>query len=273
MKIKSLEEEIKKLKYENITLRENILNQLIIIENLSGNSDRSTTNTPIIDKTKQKNDFNINNPDWKIAQSSKSSNKRQRESMDIHFETTNKFAPLLTENTDDFTKCSSTNIASANSKKSHPITLINHFKRKRRSNICVPENYIKNSTPVTIPGNGNHASISKNGRKILVVGDSHVKRIRRINFNKELRHGKAYFRSFSGATSKQLDHYIIPSLVDDKSDAVIIHVGTNDILYNVSYEVIAANIIKIGSNCKSHGVNDVFISSVLVKKKMHFSDV
>ena len=52
MKIKSLEKEIKKLKNENTTLRENILTQLKIIENLSKNNDRSTTNTPIIDKTK-----------------------------------------------------------------------------------------------------------------------------------------------------------------------------------------------------------------------------
>ena len=58
MKIKSLEEEIKKLKNENTTFRENILTQLKIIENVSGYNDRSTTNTSIIDKTKQKNDFN-----------------------------------------------------------------------------------------------------------------------------------------------------------------------------------------------------------------------
>ena len=133
---------------------------------------------------------------------------------------------MLTEDTDDITKCSSTNIASVNSKKSHPIKLISHFERKRRPDICVTENYIKNFTPVTIPGDSNYASISKNGRKTLVVGDSHVKRIRRIDFNKELRNGKTYFRSLSGATSKQLDHYIIPSLNDDKPDAVIIHVGT-----------------------------------------------
>ena len=60
-KIKSLEKEIKKLKNENTTLRENILTQLKIIENLSGNNDRNTTNTPIIDIIKQKNDFYINN--------------------------------------------------------------------------------------------------------------------------------------------------------------------------------------------------------------------
>ena len=223
-------------------MRENILTQLKIIESLSGNNDRSTTNTPIIDKTKQKNDFNINNSNWQIAHSSKSSNKRQRGSNDIHFETSNKFASLLTENTDDLTKCSSTNKGSANSKKSYPIKLVSHYERKRRPDICVTENYIKNFTPVTIPGNSNYASISKNGRKTLVVGDSHVKRIRRIDFNKEHRNGKTYFRSFSGATSKQLDHYIIPSLNDDKPDAI---------LNKASYEDIARNIIKIGSNCKS----------------------
>ena len=63
--------------------------------------------------------------------------------MGIHFETNNKFTPLLTENTDDVAKCSSTNIASANSQKSHPNKLIRHFERKRRPDICVTENYIK----------------------------------------------------------------------------------------------------------------------------------
>ena len=54
--------------------------------------------------------------------------------------------------------------------------------------------------------------------------------------------------------------------MDDKPDAVIIHVGTNDILTNANHEEIARNIIKTGLNCKNHGVNDVVISSVLVKK-------
>ena len=83
-KIKLLEEEIKKFKNESTTLTENILTQLKIIENLSGNNDRNTTNTPIIDKTKQKNDFKINNSNWKISYSSKSSSKRQSGSKDIH---------------------------------------------------------------------------------------------------------------------------------------------------------------------------------------------
>ena len=80
-------------------------------------------------------------------------------SKDIHFETSNKFAPLLKENTDNVTKCSSTNIASPNSKKSYPLNLISDFERKRRPDTCVTENYIKNFTPVTIHGNSSYASI------------------------------------------------------------------------------------------------------------------
>ena len=98
------------------------------------------------------------------------------------------------------------------------------------------------------------------------MGDNHVKWIRRNDFNKDLKQGKAIFRSFSGAKTKQFDHYILPSLVHDKSDAVIIHVGTNDILTNTNYEEIVRNIIKNGLNCKSYGVNDLAISSILVKK-------
>ena len=73
----------------------------------------------------------MNNSNWQITDSSESSNKNQRESMDIHFESSNKFALLLMENIDDVTKFSSTNITSAYSKKSHPTKLISHFERKQ----------------------------------------------------------------------------------------------------------------------------------------------
>ena len=54
--------------------------------------------------------------------------------------------------------------------------------------------------------------------------------------------------------------------MDDKPDAVIIHIGTNDILTNANHEEIARNVIKIGLNCKNYGVNDVVTPSILVKK-------
>ena len=210
-KIKSLEEEIRKFKNENNTLRENILIQLKIIKTLSGNNERKT-NIPIKNKTKKNNDFKTNNSNRQTTHSTKNSNKRQRGSIDIHFETSNKFAPLLMANIDDFTTCKLTNITSANSKKPHQKPLFSNNDKsvrcfeKKRPDGCVTRNYIKNLLPVTTPGNSNYASVSKNGRKILVIGDSHVERIRRIDFDKELRNAKAYFRSFSGVTSTQRDH-------------------------------------------------------------------
>ena len=64
-----------------------------------------------------------------------------------------------------------------------------------------------------------------------------------------------------------MNHYIAPSLVDDKPDAVIIHVGTNDVLNKLNHEDITRNIISIALSCRKYGVNDFAISSVLIKKK------
>ena len=104
----------------------------------------------------------------------------------------------------------------------------NAIKANKRSDICISEKYVKNFTPTIVPGNSTYSGITKHGRKICVVGDSLIKRIKRNDLNKELRHSKAFFRCFSGANAKQLRHYIIPTLTDDKPDAIVIHVGTND---------------------------------------------
>ena len=120
--------------------------------------------------------------------------------------------------------------------------------------ICTTQNYFQNYNPSTIPGYSSYATVSKFGKKVFVVGDSHVKGIKRLNFNKEFRSGKTFFRSFSGANSKQLNHYIIPTLVEDKPD-----VGINDILSNANDTELANGKINIGLDCKNHGVSKVFI--------------
>ena len=98
-----------------------------------------------------------------------------------------------------------TNILTSNPKPN----LMPDQNHSRRPNICTTENYLRNYNPPTVPGYSSYATVSK-----------------------ELHSGKAFFRSFSGANSKQLNHYIIPTLVDDKPDVVLLHVGTNDILSN-----------------------------------------
>ena len=69
---------------------------------------------------------------------------------------------------------------------------------RRRPNICTTENYLRNYNPPTVPGYSSYATVSKSGKKIFVVGDSHFKRIKLLDFDKELRSGKAF-----------LDHLVV----------------------------------------------------------------
>ena len=46
---------------------------------------------------------------------------------------------------------------------------------------------------------------------------------------KKFKGDMVYFKCFSGANTKQLDHYVIPVLVDDKPLTVVIHIGSNAI--------------------------------------------
>ena len=85
-----------------------------------------------------------------------------------------------------------------------------------------------------------------------------------IDFNKEFCSGKVFFRSFSGANSRQLDHNINPFHAEDQPGVFLLHFGTNDMLNNANDTELANNITNIGLSCKGHGVNKVFISSILV---------
>ena len=149
----------------------------------------------------------------------------------------------------------------------------NAINANKREDICITEKYIKNLTPTTIPGYSTYSGITKHGLKICVLGDSHIKNIKQNDFNKELHHGKAFFRSFIGANATQLCHYIIPTLVNDKPDVIVMHVGTNDILSHANHENIAHSIINIGLDCKNNGVNEVLISSILVKKNPNLTSI
>ena len=46
-------------------------------------------------------------------------------------------------------------------------------------------------------------------------------------FNRELKNGQAYWKQFPGATSQEMAHYCIPTLINENLDTVIIHTGTN----------------------------------------------
>lgn len=78
-----------------------------------------------------------------------------------------------------------------------------------------------------------------------------MKRIRRNDFDRDLKHRIAYFRSFRESDVKKSHLYIIHTLADDHPDAILVHVGTNDILNGANHVDIANNMIIIGKTLPS----------------------
>ena len=123
-----------------------------------------------------------------------------------------------------------------------------------------------------VPGRSTYVEATKFGKKICVIGDSHLNRIKRHIFQKSVNGRKIYFNIFRGATSKRLNHHILPTFHEDQPDLVLLHIGSNDI-YNLTKDIInteklTGDIINIGKSSIDLGVKEVDISSILPKKNI-----
>ena len=127
-----------------------------------------------------------------------------------------------------------------------------------------------------VPGNRSYASTTSYGKKVLVVGDSHLRRINRRKFDYSLVNAKSFVKSFPGAKVEELEHYVVPHLVNQKPDATIIHIGGNNVNYKDLAEVdvnkIAEDIINVGVKCANFN-SEVFISSILIKRNYRVSAI
>ena len=104
---------------------------------------------------------------------------------------------------------------------------------------------------------------TKFGKQTCVIGDSHLNRIKRNIFQKSVNKGKTYFNVFRGATSKRLNHYILPTLREDQPDVVLPHIGSNHINNQtkdrINTERLTGDIIDIGKSCIERGMKEVVI--------------
>lgn len=144
-------------------------------------------------------------------------------------------------------------------------------KSNKRNGIVI-DPFPERNIPVqrTLPGNKKYSDVVKNGKKITVFGDSIIKRINGKELTRHLNKGRAFIKSFPGANAKDLAHYVIPTLIDQSPDAVVIHVGTNNVKRSNQKPTqtnaeIAEEIIQTGRICRQYGVNEVFISSLLCR--------
>ena len=117
--------------------------------------------------------------------------------------------------------------------------------------------------------NSNNDNSRRRKKKVGLLGDSNFNGIKVPEMNYSMRNHEFTKYSYSGATSLHLKHYC-DVLLEEQPHAVLLHVGTNDVWgrnrRNVPSEQIAKDIIDIGLKCKSKGVKDIYISSIMITK-------
>ena len=93
----------------------------------------------------------------------------------------------------------------------------------------------------------------------VILGDSIVKDVKswRLSDDKN----KVKVKHFSGAKTKDMESYIIPTL-EKNPETIIIHSGTNDLKSDSSLEKIARDIINLTTSCKTQ-TNKVILSSIV----------
>ena len=115
----------------------------------------------------------------------------------------------------------------------------------------------------------NSARTSNNA---VILGDSIVNFSTKLkcNINRALTNGRARFKYFPGATSKELLHYIDVTLEENNFEVTVIHVRVNDLLNsNNSVDKLLKNIYSIAEKCKSSGVKNVFISAMVKNNRIN----
>ena len=114
----------------------------------------------------------------------------------------------------------------------------------------------------------------KNGIIKKVFGNSIIRGIRVRDFNQQVKNDYAKFKSFPGCNSKEILHYIEPTLETGFYDNVILHVGVNDLLNDKlsrSTDNLMSNLVNIVNKCKSFGVMDLFLSGIDFNKRIPYT--
>ena len=124
-----------------------------------------------------------------------------------------------------------------------------------------------------MPGNSFYSEIVRYSHKSFIVGTDMAKGLKVKDINRNLNNNSLRVRYFPGTTVKRLNHYVIPTLTDDTLDTIIIQSGYNNIYSrNSNSKDIAKAIGSLGNRCRSHGVNQILISSLICRKKFHLNN-
>ena len=74
-----------------------------------------------------------------------------------------------------------------------------------------------------------------------------------------------------GLKIKNLQHYVIPPLEEEKPDIAVIHIGSNNVTYNNLDNDSTVIAKQIGERCIEYGMKDIVTSSIFVKHSVKLS--
>ena len=98
------------------------------------------------------------------------------------------------------------------------------------------------------------------------MGDSMIKELKQHLMRKKLRNksDRLYVHSFSGATTKQMEHYCKPPMAFNP-ELITLHIGTNSLRGERTPEELAEEIIDLATSLKSDE-NEMVISEIIARR-------
>ena len=196
---------------------------------------------------------------------------------EINFEHTNRFNGLADEsNTQNNNQLNALyDIADKTIHEVRPSDSINHLLQSK--NICRPEvvtqHYPENNftrKPIR-PGQQAYNEAVRCGKPTVIFSTSITKGINLREFNKVYNTGNARFTRFHGAKAKYMQHYVLPTLIEENPQVVVVQCSGNDLPTSKANPTpvidIANTIIKTAKTCEYYGANQVLICGVITRKR------
>ena len=109
---------------------------------------------------------------------------------------------------------------------------------------------------------------SKN-KKIYILGDSMIKNLKGWEMSKKLKNANVYVRLFAGAKVRCMKDHIKLTL-REKTNHIVPHVGTNDLVSDRLPDLIAKSIVDVASSMKNEN-HDVTVSNIIPRAD-HFKE-
>ena len=106
-------------------------------------------------------------------------------------------------------------------------------------------------------------------QKIYKLGVSMIKNLKGWKMPKRLKNANVYVRHFAGAKVRCMKDHIKPTL-REKSDHIVLHVGTNDLVSDRPTDLLVKSIVGVASSMKNKN-RDVTVSNIVTRAN-HFKE-